>query len=177
MKLQIEFNPTKVGAYRLIGYENRMLAAEDFNNDKKDAGEIGAGHTVTAFYELVPAGKEANLKLGDVVATDVKPEFTFGPKDLLVVKLRYKEPTGSTSKPLAVPVADTQAAWKQASTDFRFAAGVAAYGMLLRKSENKGTATWKTVLELVETAKGSDPGGYRDEFVKLTKAAQSLSKN
>ncbi len=175
VKIQVEFNPAKVGAYRLVGYENRVLRAEDFTDDKKDAGEIGAGHNVTAFYELVPKGKEAGLKLGEVVATDVKPEFQFEKDQIMVVKLRYKEPTGSTSKPLAFPIADAQRAWKEASADFRFAAAVAAYGLMLRDSPHKAKADWKLVHELAKGGLTTDPGGYRAEFVELAKAAQGLS--
>jgi Ca-activated chloride channel family protein len=176
VKIQVEFNPATVAAYRLVGYENRVLAAEDFTDDKKDAGEIGAGHTVTAFYELVEKGKEGKLELGKVVATDVKPEFTFKPGQIMVVKLRYKEPAGSTSKPLAFPVADSQTAWAKASADFRFAAAVAAYGMLLRTSPHKAKADWKLVVDMAESGKGKDTGGYRAEFIELARKAGGLQK-
>jgi Ca-activated chloride channel family protein len=177
VKLQIEFNPAKVAAYRLIGYENRILAAEDFTNDKKDAGEIGAGHTVTAFYELVPQGAKdlAGLKLAPPVKTDVKPEFTFDAKSVMVVKMRYKEPNGSKSIPLAFPVADRDAAFDQASADFRFAAAVAGYGMMLRHSPHKGTTNWDLVQKLAGGALGTDPGGYRKEFIDLARKASTLA--
>jgi Ca-activated chloride channel family protein len=174
VKIQVEFNPEKVGAYRLVGYENRILRAEDFTDDRKDAGEIGAGHTVTAFYEIVPKGKEQGLKLGEVQATDVKPEVTLTPNHLMAVKLRYKEPTGSASKPLAYPVAETQASWEKASADFRFAAAVASYGLLLRDSPHKGAADWNLVGALAKGAVGKDPGGYRAEFLELVKTASGL---
>ncbi len=179
VKIQVEFNPAQVAAYRLIGYENRMLAAEDFNDDKKDAGEIGAGHTVTALYELVPAGQKADtppvdpLKYQD--AAKSSPEKP-GHGELLTLKLRYKAPDAETSKRLEFPVVDLGEKIGQASRDFQFAASVAAFGMLLRGSEHKGTATYDAVLEMAASAKGPDPHGYRAEFLELVRRAKAIGR-
>ncbi|MBU6119846.1 YfbK domain-containing protein [Hymenobacter siberiensis] len=144
VKLQIEFNPARVASYRLVGYENRLLAAEDFNNDRKDAGELGAGHTVTALYEIVPAGSAQPL-IDDLKYQPAQPTTAtmqrFLTNDVLTVKLRHKEPQGSASKLLAQPLAGTALAIEKASPDFRFAAAVVQFGMLLRQSEQRGTAT------------------------------------
>jgi Ca-activated chloride channel family protein len=176
VKIQVEFNPALVGAYRLIGYENRILRAEDFNDDTKDAGEIGAGHTVTALYEVVPAGKE-----GDVPGIDAlkyqKPVGTTRESksgELLTLKLRYKEPDGATSKLIQVPVSDRGTSWAQASRDFKFASAVAALGMILRDSPYKGNSTLGSVLELAEAGKGEDKQGYRAEFIELVRAARGF---
>ena len=182
VKIQIEFNPSQVGAYRLIGYEKRMLRKEDFNNDAKDAGEIGAGHTVTALYEIVPPGRE--VRVGDVddlkyqQPAEEKPEryTTTGSRELLTLKLRYKQPDGNTSKLLTFPVTDKGASYSRASTDFKFAAAVAEFGMLLRDSEFKGSSSYGSVLELAEEAKGSDAEGYRAEFLTLVRKARDLGR-
>ncbi|MDY0168598.1 MAG: VWA domain-containing protein [Thermoguttaceae bacterium] len=176
VKIQVDFNPAQVGAYRLIGYENRLLRAEDFHDDKKDAGEIGAGHTVTALYELVPAGKEMNLPLADAS----KYHETGGPStaaasgELFTIKLRYKHPQEDTSELLSFPVSDAGKSLAEASGDFQFAAAVAGLGMLLRDSEHKGTASYDLVLELAAAGLGSDAGGYRAEFLQLAGIAKSL---
>ncbi|MDA2923289.1 VWA domain-containing protein [Acidobacteria bacterium AH-259-L09] len=177
VKIQIEFNPVQVQAYRLIGYENRLLRKEDFNDDTKDAGEIGAGHTVTALYEIVPAGKKIQIPGVDplkyqkpIETTDVAQEG-----ELLMLKLRYKEPDGQTSKLLEFPVRDSHRAYSQASQDFKFAAAVASFGMILRESPHKGNATLDSVLELAEEGKGSDPHGYRGQFLELVKRAKALA--
>lgn len=176
VKIQVEFNPATVGAYRLIGYENRLLRAEDFNDDTKDAGEVGAGHTVTALYEVVPAGKEGNLPGVDALKyqkpVQVAPESKSG--ELLTVKLRYKEPEGETSKLLQLAVSDRKTAWTAASRDFKFASAVAAFGMILRDSPYKGNATFGSVLELATEGKGADKGGYRAEFIELVRKAQDV---
>ncbi len=176
VKIQIEFNPTKVGAYRLIGYENRILAAEDFNDDTKDAGEIGAGHTVTALYELVPAGEPIDLPEVDPLRYQrvVTPTRAAGSGELLTLKLRYKEPDGDTSSLLEFSVFDSGNSYSQASLDFKFAASVASFGMILRDSEHKGAATFDSVLELGEEGVGDDPYGYRTEFLELVRKAKSL---
>ena len=159
VKIQVEFNPAQVAAYRLIGYENRMLAKEDFNDDKKDAGEIGAGHTVTALYEVVPAGKElpAPAQVDALKYQSRSPQSEESeirnPKsgispELLTLKLRYKAPDGDTSKLLEFPLTDTGTTWEKSSRDFRFAAAVAGFGMLLRDSPHKGGATWDSIREL-----------------------------
>ena len=178
VKLQVEFNPARVANYRLVGYENRLLAAEDFNNDRKDAGELGAGHTVTALYEIVPVGSAQPL----VDGLKYQPEKTapasmqqFLTNDVLTVKLRYKEPQGSSSKLLAQPLVGAPVAIGQASPDFRFAAAVAQFGMLLRQSEQRGTATWAATEQLAAGARGTDADGYRAELVRLVRLAAGLS--
>jgi Ca-activated chloride channel family protein len=178
VKLQIEFNPARVANYRLVGYENRMLQAEDFNNDRKDAGELGAGHTVTALYELVPVGSTQplvdELKYQPTKATLATMQ-QFLTNDVLTVKLRYKEPQGSTSKLLAQPLVGAPVAISTASADFRFAAAVAQFGMLLRQSEQRGTATWAATEKLADGARGDDKDGYRAELVRLVRLAEGLS--
>ncbi len=182
VKIQVEFNPAQVAAYRLIGYEKRMLRKEDFNNDKKDAGEIGAGHTVTALYEVVPAGAE--IRSGEVDdlkyqhPADEKSEryASDTSKELLTLKLRYKQPNGDKSRLLQFPVTDNGKRFEQASTDFKFAAAVAEFGMLLHGSEFAGNANFESVLEIAQAAKGSDAEGYRSEFLTLVKTAQRLAE-
>jgi Ca-activated chloride channel family protein len=191
VKIQVEFNPVHVTAYRLIGYENRVLAKEDFNDDKKDAGEIGAGHSVTALYEIVPAAlldKPAVPPDGNkpAVAPKVDDLEFQKPGDLtdaarqsgqtLVVKLRYKEPAGDTSKLIKVGVADDGKNFSRASADFKFAAAVASFGMLLRDSPHKGTATYDAVLEIARSALGEDKHGYRAEFTRLVEQAKTLGR-
>lgn len=177
VKIQVEFNPTQVEAYRLIGYENRMLAAEDFNDDRKDAGEIGAGHTVTALYELVPAGGKVELPDVDPLRYQVAPSENQDESvadELLTLKLRYKEPDGDTSELLEFPTTDGEASFSKASPDFQFAAAVASFGMLLRGSAHSGMSTYDAVLEIAESAKGADKHGYRAEFVEMAKRAREI---
>jgi Ca-activated chloride channel family protein len=179
-KLQIEFNPARVANYRLVGYENRLLAAEDFNNDRKDAGELGAGHTVTALYEIVPVGSSQPLidplKYQPTPWTAALTTAQKGEKDeVLTVKLRYKEPQGHTSKLLSQPLAGAAGSISQASADFRFAAAVAQFGMLLRQSEQCGAATWASTATLAEGARGTDADGYRAELLRLVRLAEGLS--
>lgn len=178
VKLQIEFNPARVASYRLVGYENRLLAAEDFNNDRKDAGELGAGHTVTALYEIVPVGAARplidGLKYQPAPAAPASMQ-QFLTNDVLTVKLRYKEPQGRSSKLLAQALTGAPAPIAAASADFRFAAAVAQFGMLLRQSEQRGTATWAATEQLADGARGKDADGYRAEFVRLVRLAQGLS--
>ncbi len=177
VKIQIEFNPAEVSGYRLIGYENRVLRSEDFNDDKKDAGEIGAGHTVTAFYELVPAGRSMSDKVDPLkYQQPVQPSEASGTGELLTVKLRYKEPDGDTSKLLSMAVKDKANTVEKASQDFRFASAVAAFGMLLRDSPHKGNITYEEVIRLALSAKGNDEYGYRAECVSLMRNAASLSR-
>jgi Ca-activated chloride channel family protein len=170
VKLQVEFNPARVHAYRLIGYENRLLADEDFNDDRKDAGEIGAGHSVTALYEVVPVGADSNVRVGTVDSlryqrTDAEPAGAFG-SEMMNVKVRYKAPDGEQSRLLShavqVPARDGAT-----SDDFRFAAAVAAFGMVLRESEHRGRATVQQVLTLARGARGRDAEGYRAEFIRM----------
>jgi len=179
VKIQVEFNPAKVAAYRLIGYENRLLAAEDFRDDTKDAGEIGAGHTVTALYEIVPVGVEVPTR-GDVDPLryqqpgDLTPQ-AFG-DELLTLKLRYKAPDSESSEgnELSFPIRDPDAHFAEATPDFQFAAAVASFGMLLRDSAYKGNATYAAVKEWAQTGLGPDEFGYRSEFLGLVAAAERL---
>ena len=185
VKLQIEFNPARFDSYRLVGYENRLLAKEDFNDDRKDAGELGAGHVVTAFYELVPAGVESTpgvdpLKyqvLGDEPKAEsaqprksakVSPEW-------LTVKLRYKLPKEDQSTKIEVPFTGASAPFENASDDFRFAAGVAAAGFLLRQDPAAGALTYDEVVAWTSSAAGADPSGYRREFIQLLQNASTLA--
>ena len=179
VKLQIEFNPARVAAYRLIGYENRLLADEDFNDDTKDAGELGAGHTVTALYEIVPVG--VPLPRGDVDPlryqpgadpADAEAGLPGGFEDeLLYVKVRYKDPDGSESKLLTHAVADRSGS---PSGEFRFATAVAGFGMLLRDSPHAGRYTLDDVIRLAERGRGKDPRGYRGEFIRLVETVRDL---
>ena len=177
VKIQVEFNPARVKAYKLIGYENRMLNKEDFNDDKKDAGELGVGHTVTALYELVPAGsKERISKVDDLKyqKVEAKPSGSFS-GELMTVKLRYKDPDGQTSQLISKPVRDGGADLAMLPEDLRFASAVAEFGLLLRDSEHKGKASYRQVLELARNSRGNDTEGYRAEFIKLVEAASQLA--
>lgn len=179
VKLQIEFNPSQVQAYRLIGYESRLLKDEDFNNDAKDAGEMGAGHTVTAFYEVVPAGVKSDFtgKVDDLKYQKTKPApaVTNNSKELLTVKLRYKAPDGNTSKKIEQPLIDDKK--EKVSSDFRFASAVAMFGQLLRDSDFKGDATYDKVISLAKTSLDNDEKGYRREFIRLAETAEGLAKD
>jgi Ca-activated chloride channel family protein len=179
VKIQVEFNPQQVSAYRLIGYENRILAAQDFNDDKKDAGEIGAGHTVTALYEIVPAGAAGGVRPPPVddlrYQTQGKPNEAAQSGELLTLKIRYKQPDGDTSTKLEFPARDEGKRFGQASQDFRFAAAVASFGMLLRDSQSKGNATYAGVLETATEASSGDTTGYREEFLKMVARARELA--
>jgi Ca-activated chloride channel family protein len=179
VKIQIEFNPSKVGAYRLIGYENRVLKHTDFNDDKKDAGEIGAGHHVTALYELIPAGKEGTVTGVDPLEFQKpKPAEASngeGRDELMIVKLRYKTPEGDVSKLIKRGVVDDGSSLASSSADFRFAASVAGFGMLLRNSPYKESLTWVEVKELAESGLGKDPLGYRKEFLGLIEKAAAIT--
>jgi Ca-activated chloride channel family protein len=176
VKVQVEFNPAVVDAYRLIGYENRALRIEDFNNDLKDAGDMGAGHTVTVLYEVVPRGVSIGapgvdpLKYQQPVAAPA-PNAS---NETLTVKLRYKEPTASDSKLLSFPLVDREQTFARASVDFRFAAAVASFGMILRESPYKGTATFDSTLAIAEGSLGSDRSGYRREFMQLIQRARQV---
>jgi Ca-activated chloride channel homolog len=178
VKLQLEFNPRTVAGYRLIGYENRLLRDEDFNDDTKDAGEIGAGHTVTALYELVPAGKDVPATATDELKYQrrVEPTEAAATGELLTLKLRYKEPAGKQSKLLTSVVTDADHDYAQASEDFRFAASVAGFGLLLRDSQYKGDLTPAAVLELATAGRGADEGGYRAEFIELARKLEGLMR-
>ncbi len=201
VKIQVEFNPASVQSYRLIGYEKRMLRKEDFNNDTVDAGEIGAGHTVTALYEVVPVGVAVNpatsvppvdrLKCGTneagkangAAARDNASSARTGSyngashnSEMMTVKLRYKKPDGDKSELLERVVKDSDSGFAKASPDFKFAAAVAEFGMLLRDSEHKGNVSLGAVLEWAQEAKGADSNGYRQGFIDLVRKAQTLSK-
>lgn len=177
VKIQVEFNPTQVAGYRLIGYENRMLAAEDFNDDTKDAGEIGAGHTVTALYEIVPAGQSVNdTPPVDELKYQVEGNLPVQSEDLLTVKLRYKQPDSDTSSKLEFPLKNDDRSFEQADDDFRFATSVAGLGMLLRDSTFKGDLTYEQVLEWAQSAQGEDEFGYRREFIDLIRNAAALKR-
>lgn len=169
VKIQVEFNPSQVKAYRLIGYENRLLADEDFVDDTKDAGELGSGHKVTALYEIIPIGVQSNyLKDAiDLKYTDVanKDEYS---NELLTVKFRYKKPQGDVSIEM-VKVLDNKTS--EMSTDFKFAASVALFGMQLRKSTFNNKATIADVIQLAESARGEDKEGYRAEFIRLVNSS------
>jgi len=166
VKIQIEFNPAKVQAYRLIGYENRMLKSEDFNDDKKDAGELGAGHTVTALYEIIPVGVKSDfIKSVDELKYQ-KGEVTnqASSDELMTVKLRYKKPKEDKSRLLSTVIKDKTAKLAESSDNFKFASAVAEFG-------------YDNVLSLANSAKGSDSEGYRSEFVQLVKKASLLAMN
>jgi Ca-activated chloride channel family protein len=177
VKIQVEFNPRLVAGYRLIGYENRLLADKDFNDDTKDAGEIGAGHTVTALYEVVPAGQKLENPGVDELKYSRPAETTQGANasELLTVKLRYKEPEGETSRPLSVGVPDRQASYRNASDNFKFAAAVAEFGLLLRDSRYKGQSSYENAAQLARASAGADLNGRRAEFVGLVEAAGRLA--
>jgi len=185
VKLQVEFNPALVKAYRLIGYENRMLKKEDFNNDKIDAGEIGAGHTVTALYEIVPVGVDSPeetlavdpLKYQAVkVANLEKPaKKAAASAEMLTLKVRYKAPKSEVSSKLEFPLVDAGTAFAASSQDFKFAAAVAGFGLVLRDSPYKGAASFDAVLGWAEDGLGEDAGGYRHEFLALVKKAKAIN--
>src|SRR5215204_5313998 len=177
VKIQVEFNPRLVAGYRLIGYENRLLADKDFNDDTKDAGEIGAGHTVTALYEVVPAGQKLENPGVDELKYSRPAEVAQGANssELLTVKLRYKEPEGDVSRPVNVGVPDRQASYRNASDNFKFAAAVAEFGLLLRDSRYKGQSSYASAAELARASAGADLSGRRAEFVGLVEAAGRLA--
>ena len=174
VKIQVEFNPALVGAYRLIGYENRALEDEDFRDDAKDAGEIGMGHQVTALYEIIPAGS------ADIPEVDMlkyrRPDSRqpAGSEELLTVKLRYKPQGSKISTQIETAVKDSGKPLEQTSADFRFAASVAGFAMLLRESDYLGAFGWNDCLALAKQARGMDEQGYRAEFTRLVEMAQLL---
>ncbi len=169
VKLQLDFNPAHVSRYRLIGYENRLLRAEDFNNDAKDAGELGAGHTVTALYELEPGtGSSEKPQTADGQTT------AFGPGDLMNLKLRYKNPNQDVSELISQSVSAQSKAWAESSENLRFAASVAGFGLLLRDSAHKGNLKLAQVKELGLQGKGRDKEGYRQAYLNLLDQATGL---
>jgi Ca-activated chloride channel homolog len=180
VKLQIEFNPARVQAYRLIGYENRRLNDEDFNDDKKDAGELGSGHTVTALYEVIHVGvKSEFIKSVDPLKYQKTQEeiIPSSSKDLMTLKLRYKKPDGEKSSLITNTVLDKGGEWEDASENFRWSASVAAFGMLLRESEFAQDADLPLVMDMARNAKGKDQEGYRSEFIRLVESSRFLASN
>jgi Ca-activated chloride channel homolog len=178
VKIQVEFNPAKVQAYRLVGYENRVLQNQDFNDDKKDAGELGAGHSVTAIYEIIPVGVASDVKLPEVDPLKYQPNpatvSASQTDELMQVKLRYKKPNETVSQLITQSVMDKPVKLENASANFRFAAAVAAFGMVLRDSEYKGATNFEQVLRLASQAKGEDKEGYRAEFIRLVESCKTL---
>jgi len=177
VKLQLEFNPTKVQAYRLVGYENRLLAAEDFADDTKDAGELGMGHTVTAFYEIIPVGIESEfvkpitpLKYQETTTSKTATQST----DLMTIKFRYKRPQGNKSVEMVQEVAFNPQPLDQTSSNFRFASSVALFAMQLNNSKFTKQTNWNTVLLLAKNAIGEDKENYRKDFVQLVEKAKQL---
>ena len=178
VKIQVEFNPVRVKAFRLVGYENRVMANEDFEDDKKDAGELGAGHTVTALYEIIPAGsdenvkKTAELKYQETTVTSSAAESM----EIMTVKLRYKPPKEEKSKLVEQPLIDRSMSLAKTSDNFRFSSAVAGFGMLLRDSKFKGNLTYEAIASLAKDSKGKDTEGYRAEFIRLVETCAMLSK-
>ncbi len=177
VKIQVEFNPRRVSSYRLIGYEDRMMPKEDFNDDDKTAGAVGAGHTVTALYELVPAGMAATALGVDPLKYQkpVQPSASADSNEVLTVKIRSKEPEKDQSVLSEFAVKDSAEKFSRASQDFKFAAAVAAFGMVLRDSPHKGSANLESVLEWAKEGRGPDSQGYRQEFIRLVHRAISIS--
>ena len=176
VKVQIEFNPAQVSGYRLLGYENRLLKAKDFNDDKKDAGEIGSGHTMTAFYEIVPAGAE-KAAAGTVDPLKYQKSTTVESAELFTVKMRWKAPDGDKSDLKEIAWRAVDITRPEASEDFRFASAVAEFALLLENSKFKGDASFEDVLERARRARGADEEGYRAEFIRLVEMAELLKDN
>jgi Ca-activated chloride channel family protein len=176
VKVQVEFNPAHVQAYRLVGYENRLLAHKDFNDDTKDAGDMGAGHTVTALYEIVPPGVEWSAGV-DPLKFQKKIELTpaANTNEMMAVKVRYIPVDGVQSKLLTAAVTQGRRPFDEASSDFRFAASVASFGMLLRDSPHKGETSFGQIQRWAQNAQGADASGHRREFVGLVQTAQRLA--
>ena len=178
VKIQVEFNPEIVQSYRLIGYVNRKLNDEDFNDDKKDAGELGSGHTVTALYEIVPVGVEAGAGSIDPLKYQQETKTQKGKfgNEMLTVKLRYKQPDGHTSKLITQVIQDSDTRLEKTSDNFRWSAAVAEFGMLLRDSEFKGESSYLQVIEMAKGAQGKDEYGYRAEFIRLVQSGGLLAR-
>ena len=181
VKIQVEFNPATVAAYRLIGYESRLLNKEDFNNDTKDGGELGMGQTMTALYEIIPTGTSSpylpsvdTLRYGSKKPGDKTTHTPSFPQEIALVKVRYKTPEGSTSQKIVQPVANTPTPFETAHSDLRFAAAVAEFAQLLSDNPNKGTSSYQHVLETARQAKGEDPNGDRAEFIQLVRTVNAL---
>ena len=186
VKIQVEFNPARVASYRLIGYEKRLLRKEDFKNDKVDAGEIGAGHTVTALYEVVPAGAGATDPAASVPPVDPlkyqSPSTpatleSAGSPEMVTVKLRHKKPDGDVSELTEKSLTDNGSKFENAAPDLKFAAAVAEFGMLLRDSQYKGKGTFGAVIEWAQEGKGRDAAGYRAGFIEMVRKAESMKRH
>lgn len=183
VKIQVEFNPAKVAEYRLIGYENRVLNNEDFDNDTKDAGELGAGHRVTAMYEVKlkdnadfsPQGTQSNGEDLKYQSTTVNESAKYS-NEIMTLKLRYKKPDSDVSRLIEKSVIDSKTPFASTSDNFRFAAAVVEFGMLLRNSEYKGSATYASVVQLATNAKGADREGYRAEFISMVQSYIALAQ-
>ena len=178
VKIQVEFNPEIVQEYRLIGYVNRVMNDEDFNNDRKDAGELGAGHTVTALYEIVLVGDNVDDNKIDPLKYQKTPKITKGSfdKELMTVKLRYKDPDGNKSKLIVETIKNQNITLEESSNNLRWAAAVAEFGMLLRDSEFKGESNYSQVIALAKGAIGEDENGYRAEFIRLVQSGGLLAR-
>lgn len=180
VKLQVEFNPAKVSAYRLIGYENRMLNKEDFNNDQKDAGDMGSGHRVTALYEIIPVGVKSSFieNVDDLkYQKNTQSKSTLYSGEMMTIKMRYKAPDKDESRMVSKTVSTQSIPWENASTDFRFSAAVAGYGMLLRNSEFKQDTDYASILTWAESGIGSDKQGYRSEFLNIVRSSRLMAKD
>ena len=176
VKIQVEFNPAQVKAYRLIGYGNRRLKAEDFNNDKKKAGDIGPGHTVVALYEIVPANVNGEMPSVDPLRYQQATESEVVPGEVATVKLRYKQPEADVSQLITRTVdSDDLVVFDAASVDVRFSAIVAAFGMRLTGSEHVSEFSYDAMKSIAASSLGIDPGGHRSEFVGLVRKARDLS--
>jgi Ca-activated chloride channel family protein len=173
VKIQIEFNPAFVKEYRLVGYENRLLNEEDFDNDKKDAGEMGAGHTVTALYEIVPANRQGDYVRQLKYQHSMSLPGVAESGELATIKFRYKKPDGEKSVLMVETIPQHALTLEQTSENFRFSAAVAGFGMLLRDSEYKGNMDYDAVLSLARGARGKDTDGYRAEFIRLVELSSS----
>ncbi len=177
VKIQVEFNPATVKGYRLVGYENRVMANEDFNDDLKDAGELGAGHTVTALYEIIPAGSSREVRGTDPLKYQrTVPEVSPGNDELLTLKLRYKIPGEEASRLITSPLKDGRSGLAASSENFRFSAAVAGFGMILRDSKHAGDLSFKDVIAMARGAKGKDPEGDRGEFIRMVETCALLKK-
>ncbi|KOY86645.1 hypothetical protein AD998_11275 [bacterium 336/3] len=178
VKIQVEFNPQWVQAYRLIGYENRVMANEDFNDDKKDAGELGAGHTVTALYEIVPVGVKSEYvaKTDDLKYQQAQLSNQSQTNELMTVKFRYKPLKKEESVLITQVIENNSKNWENSSDNFRFSASVASFGMLLRESPYKGKSNYEQVLSMARGAKGKDDNGYRSNFIQLVELVKTLEK-
>ena len=177
VKIQVEFNSMVIESYRLVGYENRLLNEEDFNDDKKDAGEMGAGHSVTALYEVVLKGQGNAPTVDPMRYSTNEPNESALINEMLTVKFRYKKPDGDVSMLIEKNLENKISAWNDLSNDFKFSAAVSEFGMLLRNSDFKGTSSFDSILSLAKDSKGDDKNGYRAEFIRIVELAKALFEN